>query len=272
MKRNVFIILILFFLLICAVFIYKYLSFTYITAKFTHLRPIHTSLKVYYKGLVIGKAKESKHSDNFHHTLMKIILYPKNLHLPSNTTIALKKEKINNKQIDFLELIYPKEPKNTLLSNGSIIEGYATVDTETYLANQHPDDIETIKQNLIESSQNLNYALQGLGQIFETLDDILKENQNNIYKTTKNIENMTYKTNNAIKQKQLENMLSNVENSTIGISKTIDNLNNTFPNVDNSLIQTKETICNLNKITCGIRKTLSKNFGLMRLFFGRPIN
>lgn len=263
MKRIIFIIL-----LITVVFIggffYRHFEFTYITAKFKELRPIRGDLKVYYKGLVVGKAKESKHSDNFHHTLMKIVLYPKNLHLPSNTTIALKKEKRDDKQIDFLELIYPNEPTNLLLSNNSIIEGYATVDTETYLSNQHPDDIETLKENLVESAQNLNYAMQGLAEIFQTVDEILKENQGNVYRTTKNVENMTSKVNKAIKQQQIENTLSNIENSTSNINKTVIN-------TDENLKDLKGITSNINAITCGIRQTLSKNFGGLRLFFGKTI-
>ena len=83
---------------------------------------------------------------------------------------------------------------------------------------------------------------------------------------------MTIKINKAIKQEQLENTLSNIETSTTNVIKSLDSLNDTMPNIDNSLNQTKEMMCNLNAITCGIRKTLSKNFGLMRLFFGRVIN
>lgn len=263
MKKITFIILLIIIVFVGA-FIYQHLEFTYITAKFKELRPIHGDLKVYYKGLVVGKAKESKHSDNFHHTLMKIVLYPKNLHLPSNTTVALKKEKRDEKQVDFLELIYPNEPTNLLLSDNSVIEGYTTVDIETYLSNQHPDDIETMKENLVESAQNLNYAMQGLAEIFQTVDEILKENQKNIYKTTRNVENMTVKIDRAIKQQQIENTLSNIENSTLNVNKTV-------VNADENLKDLKGITSNINAITCGIRQTLSKNFGGLRLFFGKTI-
>ena len=83
---------------------------------------------------------------------------------------------------------------------------------------------------------------------------------------------MTIKIDRAIKQKQLENILSDIENSSNGVVDTLNQLNQSYPNVDNSISQTKDILCNINAITCGIRKTLSKNFGLMRLFFGRPIN
>lgn len=264
--------IVLFAFLIFGLLLHKLFTFTYITAEFNELRPIKGFMPVYYKGIIIGRAKEAKHSPDFKHTQIRLVLYPKNLLLPSNTEAQLKKEKKKNKDIEFLELIYPKEPTLVMLSNHSKIKGIATVDTETFLANQHPDDLEEIKENLMNSAQNLSYALSALGEIFDNTNEILKENQKNIYQTTKNVENITIKINKAIKQQQLENTLSNIETSTTSIVQSLDSFNKAMPNVDNSISQTKDVMCNLNAITCGIRKTLSKNFGLMRLFFGRTIN
>ena len=178
MKR----ILIITLFLIFGVWVLKQLSYTHIEAKFSELRPIHEKLKVYYKGLVIGHAKELKHSHDFNHTIIKIALYPRNLLLPSNTTVLLKKEKKKHKENDFLELIYPKNPTNKMLSNGSIIEGIATVDVDEYMSNRHPDELEEIKENLVQSAQNLNYALEILGQVFLSADNILNDNRKNIQK------------------------------------------------------------------------------------------
>lgn len=261
----------LFSVLILSIVIYKLLTFTYISAEFDELRPLRGFLPVYYKGIIVGRAKEAKHSKDFRHSLIQLVLYPKNLLLPENTTLQLKKEKRNNKEKDFLELIYPKEPSSKMLVNHSKIKGIATIDTETFLLNQHPDDIEAIKEDLMDSAQNLSYALSMLGEIFDNVNTILKENEKNIYKTTKNVENMTIKIDNAFKQKQLEDTFSNIEATTKGVFDSIESLNKTIPNADSTLNQTKEMMCNLNAISCGIRKTLSKNFGLMRLLFGKPV-
>ena len=269
--RRIIRILILLAFLIFVILILRALTFTHITAKFEHLRPIHGALDVYYKGIVIGKAKELKHSDNYNHTLMKIVLFPKNLHLPSNTTILLKKEKRNNIEKDFLELEYPKEPNNTLLSNNSTIEGIATVDTETYLQNQKPNEIEEIKENLIQSVENLNEMLSLLNQVFGLIYEVLDENKSNVYNTTKTIENMTIKIDKALKQNSLENTILNIENTTKNFSNTSSGINETIPNLDNTLNNLEQTSCNLNQITCGIRKTLSKNFGGLKMLFGKTI-
>lgn len=267
-------------------YIYKLTTYTYITAKFKELRPIHEKLPVYYKGLVVGKAREQKHSEDFQHTLVNLVLYPKKLLLPDNTTVMLKKEKKNDKERDFLELVYPKEPSKTMISNGSILEGKATVDIDTFMSNQNPDDLEAIKENLAESSENLNNALEGLGMVFESLNDILKENQQNLYattgnlsKATGNLDKMTNKLDKSIKQKALENTFSNIELSTKNLETVSKNLtgttvsvNEVFPRVDSTLYQVEGLAANANAISCGVRKTLRKRFGGLRLLFGKVID
>ena len=269
--RKVIRILILSAFLIFIFLIIRALTFTYITAKFEHLRPIHGALDVYYKGIIIGKAKELRHSDNYNHTLMEIILFPRNLHLPSNSTILLKKEKRNNKEKDFLELEYPKEPTNTLLSNNSVIEGIVTIDTQTYLQNQKPSELEEIKENLRQSVENLNEMLSLLNQVFGLIYEVLDENKSNVYRTTKTIENMTIKIDKALNQNSLNNTILNIENTTKNFSNTANEINKTVPNLNNTLNNLEQTSCNLNKITCGIRKTLSNRFGGLKMLFGKTI-
>lgn len=259
-------------LIVLSFLIYKFSTFTYITAQFKELRPIKGSMPVYYKGLIVGRAKEAKHNDTFSHTLIKLVLYPKNLLLPSNTTVLLKKEKKKHKERDFLELIYPKEPTKTMLSNGSKIDGIATVDVDEFLANRHPNELEEIKENLAQSAQNLNYALSSLSMIFDNINEILEENKKNIYQTTKNVEKMTLKIEKVLKEQQLENTLLNIEKSSSDIANTLNQINQSYPKVNDTIAQTKNIMCDISAITCGIRKTLSKNFGLMRLFFGQVID
>ena len=267
-------------------YIYKLTTYTYVTAKFKELRPIHEKLPVYYKGLVVGKAREQRHSDDFNHTLIRLVLYPKNLLLPENTTVMLKKEKHHDKEQDFLELVYPKEPSNVMISNGSILEGKATVDIDTFMSNQNPDDLEAIRHNLAQSTENLNAALEGLSMVFESVNDILKENQKNLYTTTgnlskamQNLDNMTTKFNKSIQQKSLENAVSNLEASTKNLENLSANLtgtttgvNEVLPHVDATMCQVQGLATNANAISCGVRKTLRKRFGGLRLLFGKVID
>lgn len=267
-------------------YIYKALNYTYITVKFQELRPFHAKLPVYYKGIVIGKATERRHSDDFKHTLVNVTLYPKNLLLPVNTTVLLKKEKRNNdKEHDFLELVYPQKPSDKMISNGTVLDGKATVDIDTFLANQNPDDLEIIKNNLAESSENLNSALGQMSALFLMLNDMLDENRKNINsvtrnlsKTTGNIDAVTRKLDRSMKQQALDNTFSNIEASTKNFTVISSNLtgtssgvNEVMPRVDSTLYQVHGIASNANAISCGIRKTLRKPFGGLRLMFGKVI-
>ena len=260
-------------------YIYKLTTYTYVTAKFKELRPIHEKLPVYYKGLVVGKAREQRHSEDYNHTLIHLVLYPKNLLLPDNTTVMLKKEKHHDKEHDFLELVYPKEPSTTMIADGAVLEGKATVDVDTFMANQNPDDLEAIKQNLAQSSENLNVALEGLAMVFESVNEILKENQKNLYtttgnlsKATRNLDNMTQKIDKSVQQKRLDNTISNLETLSANLNGTTTSVNGVIPHIDATMCQVQGLATNANAISCGVRKTLRKRFGGLRLLFGKVID
>ena len=190
-----------------------------------------------------------------------------------------KKEIRNKKEKDFLELIYPKNPTKAMLSDGSEIEGKATVDITTFISNQHPDTLEEIRENLLQSSENLETTLYNLNEIFILLQDLIRDNEQNLKETTKNfaktsknIDNTTKKIDNSLKQENLNtaflsfnSSLSNIEKLTNTSDLMLNDFKVGIPNINS-------TISNLNTITCGIRKTLSKPFGVIRLFFGKVIN
>lgn len=260
-------------------YIYKLTTYTYVTAKFKELRPIHEKLPVYYKGLVVGKAREQRHSEDYNHTLIHLVLYPKNLLLPDNTTVMLKKEKHHDKERDFLELVYPKEPSTTMIADGAVLEGKATVDVDTFMANQNPDDLEAIKQNLAQSSENLNVALEGLAMVFESVNEILKENRKNLYtttgnlsKATRNLDNVTQKIDKSVQQKRLDNTISNLETLSANLNGTTTSVNGVIPHIDATMCQVQGLATNANAISCGVRKTLRKRFGGLRLLFGKVID
>lgn len=266
--------------------LYKLTTDTHITVRFKDLRPIHHSLQVYYKGIVIGRTTGLKHSDDFLYTNVRVVLYPKKLMLPINTEVLLKKEKRNDKEHDFVEFIYPKKPSNIKISDGTVLEGKATVDLETFLRNQNPDDIEDIKENLYMASENLNNTLEQLSTLFVMMQDILADNENsikqlssNLARTSGNVNQITLKVNRSIKQQTLDSTFENIGTSTAnisavtgGLSGTTNSVNEAMPRVDSALYQAQGILCNVNAITCGIRQTLAKPFGGLRILFGKSIN
>lgn len=260
-------------------YIYKLTTYTYISAKFSQLRPIHEKLPVYYKGLKIGRAREHKHSADFNHTFINIVLYPKKLMLPDNTTVLLKKEKIKDKYYDFLELVYPKNPSKMMISNGAILNGKATLDVETYMASQNIEDLEAIKENLFKSSEELTKTLEEVEQMFSIINSTLTNSQADIKKITKNTGDLTEKVNDSIRENSLENAVSNIEATTKNINDLTSSLNSVSDSVGGIIPKTSTTVdeingitSNVNAITCGVRKTLRKKCGGLRLIFGQVID
>lgn len=284
------------FLILIAVlglFIYRLINYTYITVKFKELRPCECTLPVYYKGIAIGKAKEKKHSDDYTFTLVKVVLYPKKLLLPVNTEVLLKKEKKRGHEKDFLELIYPKDPSKDMIADGSVLNGRTTVDFVTFLANQDPESLEQIKQNLTTGSENLSIAFSSLADLFTTLQSAVEENRSglkksssNLAQTTDNFNQISSKFNKALKQESLNNGVSNLEAATGNIDQstknfqvitgnlngTTNSINEVIPRIDSALYQAQGTLCNMNEITCGVKETLKKRFGGWRILFGKTIS
>jgi len=251
-------------IILISILIYRQVTYTHIYVMFKELRPIEETLPVYYKGLKIGKAVEKKHSNDYQHAILKIVLYPKNLHLPINTEVHLKQIVKNKKSKDFLELIYPQTPSDKLISNNYYLKGNSTEDIESYYKSLPKDDLETIKNNLVQSSANLNYALESLGQLFSILSEMVNENRPNLKNTTHNIEQSTAKISSTLNDAPFDEIFSDIQNTTSTTSAIIPNLASTSENLDC-------TMQNMCAITCGIKQTLSKRFGGLRLFFGKSL-
>ena len=267
-------------------YIYKLTTYTYITVKFSELRPFHHRIPVYYKGIVVGKALDRNHTDDYKYTLVNVVLYPKNLMLPDNTKVLLKKEKRNNeKERDFLELIYPKEPSDKMIADGTELKGKATVDVDSFMANQDPDDLQQIKENLASASENLDDATGQLTELLVLIQDVIKENQvsikslsKNLAITTGNLNQITSKFDRSIKQKSLDNTMTSIDESvknvqtlTSSLNGTTQSINTAMPRIDTTLYETQSLVSNANAITCGIRQTLSKRFGGLRILFGKTV-
>lgn len=274
------IILIIFFTILA----YKHLTSTYIVIEFKDLRPVHERLNVYYKGFKVGKTEKIFPSKDYNSTFIKVILYPKNLNLPRNTTAILKREKKHKfrEKVDFIELIPPKNPLLERLLNKDIISGTYTIDIESYLSSQDPDSLDEIKNNLNTATKNLNTAINSLNNLLLILQQTIKENQasinnatTNFAKTSKNINQITDKFNNSINQEQLDNTTSNfgitstnILQTTQNIENLSTNLNSSMPQIVSSIEQINGITKNLNEITCGLSKTLQKRGGGLRILFG----
>ena len=264
----------------------------HITVKFTDLRPFHRHINVYYKGYKIGKTCKIKPSDDYQSTLVKVIIYPKNLKLPSNTTAILKKEKHLRTKIDYLELVAPKEPADTYLQNNDVIEGTSTVDAESFFASLDKNSLENVKKEIEQTVKNLNGMIEALSGIFVTVQEILNENRANINTTLRNLSlssanlrSTTASLHSALSEQRLNSTFSSLDSTTANFSSGTTNLqaittnieqlsqalNSAMPQVETAITETGCLMKNLNEITCGIKNKLKTRFGGLRIFFGKVI-
>ena len=284
----------LIFILLCTIMcIYRFHTYTYLTVVFNDARPVRNKIPVYYKGYRIGKVEKIKPSDDFKSTMVTIVLYPKNLRLPSNTTALLTREKRERREIDFVNLIYPEEPSELPLRSGDRINGFTTVDIESYFSSKAlSGDLDKITNNINELLESLDATSKALTVLMNALTDTVNENRPSIKIMTGNLARMSdslrlfaFKLNSSINQQQLQNTFTNFDktssNAVIttdnldGITKNINiftnDLNKNSPDIAKTISNAQVITCNIAEITSGLRSTLSQNFGGLRLIFGKPV-
>lgn len=279
-----------FFLFLCALiiyFIFKILSYTYITIEYTRLRPFKGYPPVIYNGFKIGRCISIKPDKFYTKTHMTVVLFPKDLNLPQNTYAQFRQIKINDKNLDFVELIYPTSPAIKRLKTKNVIQGVSMIPMEDFFQNQDPNALKNIQKDLSKTIKDLDNTILALGDLFQTMETLIEKNQNNLYQTTtnfnrasNNINQITSKINYAINQNELQSIFSEINASFGNIKSTTQNLSVLTGSVDKMIPTTINTqvmqidniMDNVNDITCGIKNTLSKNFGGLRILFGKTIN
>lgn len=261
---------------------------TYITIQFKEARPVKHIMSVYYKGFKIGRTIRMHPSRDYRTTLLTVVLTPQDLKLPVNITAVLNRDKKKTwLERDYIDIIYPSSPSLTYLKDGDIIDGNAVVDLDSFLADQaNSGYLDELKDTLKDTAKNANAALESLNGIFIILKDIVDEARPNIIAasqnladTTKNLYNVSANINTSFNRERLDYVGEDLNGSTRSLNKTIENveqitdgLKTSVPEMQSIIKNIDNTTCNLNVISYGIAQTLKKRMGLMKLFFGKPIN
>ena len=286
--------LLVFIILGSLLFIYRVLTYTYLTVEFNQARPVRNKIPVYYKGYRIGKVEKIKPSKDFLSTNVTIVLYPRHLKLPINTTALLAREKRGEHfETDFINLIYPDEPSTVNLKSGDSIIGVTTIDIESFFSEKAINgELDIITKNVNTLLEELQSTSKALSQLMGVLQDTVDENRPSIKTMTSNLASMSdelksfaQKLNNSLDDKEIKSTLTNFNHTSSSIVTTSENLENITKNIDEMTTElNKETrnitgsIKNANKIsrnieeiTTGLKNTMSKNFAGFRLIFGKPI-
>lgn len=250
--------------------LYKLQNYTYLTVEFTHLKPLHGNINVYFNGYKIGRVIKIAPADDYRTTLVEIVLYPDDLKLPSNITAEIRSEKHHRHRKDYIEIVYPDNPSQVLIQSGEMLIGRTTVDMESYLASQDPETLDEIKNQLASSAQNLNFMLEQLGNIFQYINEVLAENRpyidrsfQNLAISSENLREMSRKLNNSLNQQTINNTVTNLgestdytKNSLQNVEKLTLNINKSIEDFNCMLPQVAQIINNSNCIVKKVRKSL----------------
>ncbi len=289
--------IVLAFLLIIGVisFLFDYLNHTYIKAEFNKMDPMPSKMGVYYKGYKLGTTTKLKISKDFKTTYLYIKLNQRGLHLPRNISAKIKNY---DKDIKYVDIIYPPAPMIRYIRTGDIIKGESgfTISGISDINQAYLDDLSEKGGSLLSSATK---TTDSLTELFTLVTDILKENRENIFASTthlkngmanleistKNLKNMTQKVDNGITEQNIKNSSSNIEQMTsnfansskefISISGNFNKSSSDFsvlvPKLSTLIDGVQLVICNVNDIVVGVKKTLQQRLGGARIIFGKPM-
>lgn len=280
--------LLLFIIMASLLFLYRIWTYTYLTVEFNDARPVRNKIPVYYKGYRIGKVEKIKPSEDFKTTNVTIVLYPRRLKLPINTTAMLTREKRGESyETDFIDLLYPDNPSEAILRDGDSIIGVTTLDMDNFFSEKAASgELDAITKNVNTLLENLQATSKALSELMSVLQDTVNENRPSIKEMTSNLaeasnqfKSFSIKLNNSINQQEIQSTFSSLNSSSANFSSTTKNIDKFTESLNSSIPEIRSIISNTDKITddietitSGLKCTMSKKFGGLRLFLGKPIN
>jgi len=293
-EHKLWIILIALFIVLISGAVYKlyeiYFSY-YITAKFSESGPLYVNMPVYYRGYNIGRTTKVKPDKDYKHTLVKIMLYPREPKLPVDIVAKVKNHNVRKEYIDLLS---QDDSSTTFIKRGSTVDGEPAFDLEAFLSDIADSGIIVpLLQNFSDTLTSINKASSEAGKLFSDSRFLLKDNRQNLKqatndfaKTSRSLTKLTSRVNNSFTEEKLNNTTTSVNKSSTNIltasenikriTGSIDcatrNLETTMARIDSTVADTKIITTNVKTITGGICETLTKKFAGMRILFGKPLN
>ena len=282
--KKIYIVIIIFCTAMICWILYNKLFFLNIVVKFNDLEPMEQQMNVYYKGFKIGKTLKIYPDKDFQNTYLKLKIKPRNINLPSNISATIKQTPSKS----YINIVLPDNPNIERIKNNMIISGIPAKDIKRAINESlEEEDIDMIIDEAATLMESTNSTVQQIGETFrrinfllDNINEDIKQTTGNLSKTTKNVSDISDKFNNSISEEQIKKSINNMEEMTENVKNTTYNLNNiseeientTIPTINSILCETNSTMENTEEITYGIKETLKKRFGMMKLMFGKPIN
>ena len=177
---------------------------------------------------------------------------------------------------------------STLHSSETIIKGNVGINFERFLQDQVNngglDEIKNNVNNTVKSAGETFEALTGLLIVFtEIMQDIkptINSSVKNLEMTTENFAKISASLKTSVDKGYIDSTLYNFQESSGNLVLTTknfggfsDTLNKESSILTNCLLKNLNVVVsNINQIVIGVGDTLKKNFGGLRLFFGKAIN
>lgn len=282
-KKESKVLLIILAILSTVVWLYFYNTTYYVIVRFDELGSITKNMSAYYNGFKIGKITNINPDKDFKHMVAKINLYYKNMNLPQNTTV--KVEAFPSGEL-YLEFVYPPSPSLRQMKRGDTLEGIARYSLEEFMLGQNISGVTDVASyHIIKALNSTEDASQEIKMFFQSASELINENRkelktsvNNISVMTENLSQMaknlnqtTGKLNNSLNENDFKKSTSNIKVSTENIAKATKDIGKTMEKIDDTICQINSAATNLNCITGGVKETLAKRFGGMRIMFGTPV-
>ena len=273
--KNILIVLGIILLILIGAYINYRMHYIKVKAEFEQLEPFPDSLPVYYRGFKLGRSTKVYPSKDFTKTYVELVLNINELALPENSAIKIKTK---NK----------KDPSVEYLKNGSTMKGEVCYNLSSYLSAQAENGgFDDLQDNLNTTISAAGDTLEALTTLLNTGNEILVDAKPDINKSvknltvaTENLADLTKKMNTSAKSEYLDNTFKNVNDTTENIEKITAHSASITEKIDKQTVNLVDclikninnVVLNINEIVCGLKSTLSKKFGGMRLIFGKPIN
>ena len=255
------------------------------------MEPFYKNLDVYYKGFKLGRTVKIYPANDYRDTKVDMVIRVKENILPKNVVARIK----SKGRVDYIELVFPKEPSKEFLKKNSVIKGARSLTISNYIDSQAEDgSLDEIKDNLNDTIVSAGGTLNTLSDLIISIDSLVKDVQPSLKRTSENLEFMsknlaivTKELSESTEPQKLDNIFSNLENTSKNLERATKNFedstitikeitkhadNNTLTLIDCVIKNLNTLVSNVNKIVVGIGATLSKRFSGIRILFGKSIS
>lgn len=265
-----------------AIAFYLYQANDYVIIRFDELGFVAKNMNAYYNGFKIGKVISVEPDKDFKHVLAKLRFIHKEINLPQNTTVRV--QSFPSGEI-YLEFVYPESPSLKPMTRGTVLQGIARYSLEDFMQGQNISGMtDIVTLHVVKTLQATEIANHEIKMFFQNASSIVNDNRSgikasvdntrkmtaNLAQTAANLNDLSEKLDNSIDEKGLKQTTSNIKQTTDNIVKVTSDINTTVQKINDAADEIQTAASHYTSIGNGLKDSLSKNMGGLRVLFGSP--